>query len=164
MKKYKALRTGFDGVQLREAGDVFMFGGQVSDWMEEVSDEFFKKESEAKRKQDMHRDTPIPYSQAEDLMAVVKPKKAAKEEPKSEAKKAETLAKTAQADVKTPVAPKAESESPVKLEDKAAVDKKTEPKAEHKADHKADVKAEHKAEAKKEESEKSHGKTHTDKK
>lgn len=36
MKTYKATARGYDGVTLREKGDVFEFGGKPGSWMVEV--------------------------------------------------------------------------------------------------------------------------------
>jgi hypothetical protein len=46
MKRYKAIKKGFDGKQIRHPGEVFDFDGKPGSWMEEV--EAKKEESSDK--------------------------------------------------------------------------------------------------------------------
>jgi hypothetical protein len=48
--KVKAIKRGYDGVQVREVGEVFEFKGKLGSWMKEASkgDEAFESKVEKK--------------------------------------------------------------------------------------------------------------------
>lgn len=51
MKKYRAIKRGYDGIVVREVGDVFEFAGKPGSWMEPIEDKKVEVVEEIKPKE-----------------------------------------------------------------------------------------------------------------